>query len=449
LLLSSDTRSAVKLTEFIVGAVAEDQENEQFNSATCVMTCQRSYRTDRIEVLLHTVQAVLPTTQLDAPPEHGQLIGAMEHCATSTKRSFLEEQTTPSLSPKAAPHLVQQYLRAASGFTALAAAQRHVRHLYETVLNPARHTIEHNHNLNRAQVSRTESDAKNMATQVVPLETDEKTSKPGRRSSKAKAQEPEQVASPEPAADSTIQGANPQQELDALENQAEAPIKGSYLREKDGYDALSPAQKAACDKDFNSYLDRFTSPLEAMVGETRQDAILRAKREYCAARQEHTAHHREIAKTMLASKINCLNDKYPRDSFSLLKPDVAKEFMATAFYHHAAASKELKSFDKDVFATCKKAALREFSVLSAGIETGAAGAKDFNNTFTINIERPPIGALNQNLRIAVKPLPGKREELSAIFGKCAWYHSNQSGRTPEEREQRRATRAKTTQGLER
>jgi hypothetical protein len=186
-----------------------------------------------------------------------------------------------------------------------------------------------------------------------------------------------------------------------------------------------------------------------MVGETRQDAILRAKREYCASRQEHTAHHREIAKTMLASKINCLNDKYPRDSFSLLKPDVAKEFMATAFYHHAAASKELKSFDKDVFATCKKAALREFSALSAGIESGAAGAKDFNNTFTINIERPPIAALNQNLRIAVKPLPEKREELAAIFGKCAWYHSNQSGRTPEEREQRRAARAKTTQGLER
>jgi hypothetical protein len=342
-------------------------------------------------------------------------------------------------------------LHEATGFPALAAAQRHIRNLYETVLNPTRHTIERNHNLNlnRAQDSRTESDAMSMATQVVPLETVQQTSKPGRRSSKAREQEPEQVASQEPSATSTIQGADPQQELDALENQAEAPTKGSYLREKDGYDALSPEQKAACNKDFNSYLDRFTSPLEAMVGETRQDAILRAKTEYCAARQEHTAHHREIAKTMLASKINCLNEKYPRDSFSLLKPDVAKEFMATAFYHHAAAAKELQSFDKDVFATCKKAALREFSVLSAGIETGAAGAKDFNNTFTINIERPPIGALNQNLRIAVKPLPGKREELAAIFGKCAWYHSNQSGRTPEEREQRRAARAKTTQGLER
>ncbi|MGA7832435.1 MAG: hypothetical protein WCA21_15865 [Terracidiphilus sp.] len=395
------------------------------------------------------MQAVLTTTQLDGPSELDQLIGAMDLCALSTNRSVLEEQTIPSLSLEEAPHLVRLYLRNATGFNALAAAHGHIRNLYETVLNPARHTIEHNLNLNRAQDSRTESDAKSMATQVVPLETVEQTSKPGRRSSRAKEQEPERAASPEPAAASTIQGANPQQELDALENQAEAPTKGSYLREKDGYDALSPVQKAACDKDFNSYLDRFTSPLEAMVGETRQDAILRAKTEYCAARQEHTAHHREIAKTMLASKINCLNEKYPRDSFSLLKPDVAKEFMATAFYHHAAASKEHKSFDKDVFATCKKAALREFSVLSAGIETGAAGAKEFNNTFTINIERPPIGALNQNLRIAVKPLPGKREELAAIFGKCAWYHSNQSGRTPEEREQRRAARAKTTQGLER
>ncbi len=407
------------------------------------------YISARFEVLLHIVQAVLPTTQFDCPSELGQLIEAMEHCAPSAMRTFLEEQTIPSPSLKAESYLVQQYLRNTPGFPAPATAQRHVRNLYETVLNPARHTIERNHNLNRAHESRTESDAKSMATQVVPLETVEQTSKPGRRSSKAKEQEPERVASSEPAATSTIQGANPQQELDALENQAEAPTKGSYLREKDGYDALSPEQKAACDKDFNSYLDRFTSPLEAQVGETREDAILRAKTEYCAARQEHTAHHREIAKTMLASKINCLNDKYPRDSFSLLKPDVAKEFMATAFYHHAAASKELKSFDKDVFATCKKAALREFSALSAGIESGAAGAKDFNNTFTINIERPPIGALNQNLRIAVKPFPGKREELAAIFGKCAWYHSNQSGRTPEEREQRRAARAKTSQGLER
>ena len=205
-----------------------------------------------------------------------------------------------------------------------------------------------------------------MATQVAPLETDEKTTKPGRRSSRTKEQEPEQVVSPEPAAASTIQGADPQQELDALENQAEAPTKGSYLREKDGYDALSPEQKAVCDRDFQTHLDRRTRPIDVRDGETREDAVLRAKHEYCAARQEHTAHHRQLAKTMLASKINCLNDKYPRDSFSLLNPDVAKEFMATAFYHHAAATKGLKSFDKDVFATCRRAALREFSALCGG-----------------------------------------------------------------------------------
>ena len=68
-----------------------------------------------------------------------------------------------------------------------------IRDSYETVLNPARYTIEHNPNLNRAQETRTESDAKSMATQVVPLETDEKTSKPGRRSSKAKEQEATQT----------------------------------------------------------------------------------------------------------------------------------------------------------------------------------------------------------------------------------------------------------------
>jgi hypothetical protein len=393
------------------------------------------------------MQAVLPTTQLDCPSELGQLIGAMEHCALSTSRSFLEEQTIPFPLPKGEPLLVQQYLRDATGFPVPATVQRHIHNLYETVLNPARYTIEHNPNLNRAQETRTESDAKSMATQVVSLETDEKTSKPGRRSSKAKEQEPEQVAPPEPVAASTIQGADPQQELDALENQAEAPTKGSYLREKDGYDALSPEQKAVCDRDFQTHLDRRTRPIEVRDGETREDAVLRTKHEYCVARQEHTAHHRQLAKTMLASKINCLNDKYPRDSFSLLNPDVAKEFMATAFYHNAAAAKELKSFDKDVFATCKRAALREFSALSAGVETGAAGTKDFNNTFTMNIERPPNGALTQNLRIAVKPLPGKREELAAIFGKCAWYHSNQSGRTPEEKEQRRAARTNTAQDL--
>src|ERR1035441_6641069 len=103
-------------------------------------------------------------------------------------------------------------------------------------------------------------------------------------------------------------------------------------------------------------------PIEAKDGESRQDAILRAKKEYCVARQEHTAHHREMAKTMLASKINCLNSEYPRNSFSLKNPDVAKEFLATAFYHNAAAAKGLPVFDKDVFAASKKAALREFSV---------------------------------------------------------------------------------------
>ena len=286
-----------------------------------------------------------------------------------------------------------------------------------------------------------------MATQVAPLEASEKTTKPGRRSSRTKEQEPEQVVSPEPAAASTIQEADAQQELDALENQAEAPHKGSYLREKDGYDALSPDQKATCDKDFQTHLDRRTRPIEVRDGETREGALLRAKHDYCAARQEHTLHHRQLAKTMLASKMNCLNDKYTRDSFSLLNPDVAKEFLATAFYHHAAATKGLKSFDKDVFASCRKAALKQFSVLAAGVETGAAGTKDFNGTFAINIERPPIGSTIQNLRIAVKPLRGKREELAAIFGKCAWYHSNQSGRTPEEKEQRRAARTAATQDL--
>jgi hypothetical protein len=113
---------------------------------------------------------------------------------------------------------------------------------------------------------------------------------------------------------------------------------------------LSPEQKAACDKDFQTHLDRRTRPIEVRDGETREDAVLRAKHEYCDARQEHTAHHRQLAKTMLASKMNCLNDKYPRDSFSLLNPDVAKEFMATAFYHHSAASRGLKSFDKDRYA---------------------------------------------------------------------------------------------------
>jgi len=228
---------------------------------------------------------MLPTTQIDCPSELGQLIGAMEHCALSTSRSFLEEQTIPFPLPKGEPLLVQQYLRDATRFPVSATVQRHIRNLYETVLNPARHTIEHNHNLNRAPESRTESDAKSMATQVAPLETDEKISKPGRRSSKAKEQEPEQVAPPEPVAASTIQGADPQQELDALENQAEAPTKGSYLREKDGYDALSPEQKAVCDRDFQTHLDRRTRPIDVRDGETKEDAVLRTKHEYCAARQ--------------------------------------------------------------------------------------------------------------------------------------------------------------------
>jgi len=288
-----------------------------------------------------------------------------------------------------------------------------------------------------------------MATQVNPLEEHAAGTKAGRRGSKAKEQQVEQTAPAETDFPYAGQEASPQQELDTLDRQADAPVRGSYLREKDGYDALSPEQKAACDKDFNSYLDRFTSPLEAKVGETREDAILRAKKEYCSARQEHTAHHREMAKTMLASKINCLNSEYPRNSFSLKNPDVAKEFLATAFYHNAAAAKGLTAFDKDVFAASKKAALREFSVLATNAETGGSATKEFNNTFALSIERPPIGAPSQNLRIAAEPLPEKRQELAAIFGKCAWYHSNQSGRTPEEREQRRAARTKTTQELER
>ena len=93
------------------------------------------------------MQAVLTTTQLDGPSELDQLIGAMDLCALSTNRSVLEEQTIPSLSLEEAPHLVRLYLRNATGFNALAAAHGHIRNLYETVLNPARHTIEHNLNL--------------------------------------------------------------------------------------------------------------------------------------------------------------------------------------------------------------------------------------------------------------------------------------------------------------
>jgi hypothetical protein len=149
------------------------------------------------KVSIKRCKPVQPKTQRDGPLELGQLIGAMEHGALSTSRSFLEEQTIPFPLLKGEPLLVQQHLRNATGFPAPATVQRHIPNLYETVLNPARHTVEYNHNLNRAQDSRTESDAKSMATQVVPLETDEKTSKPGRRSSKAREQEPEQVASTE------------------------------------------------------------------------------------------------------------------------------------------------------------------------------------------------------------------------------------------------------------
>ena len=168
-----------------------------------------------------------------------------------------------------------------------------------------------------------------MATQVSPLEAPAPSAKPGRRNSKTKEHQPEQVAPSDTDFPYAGQEADPQQELDTLENQAEAPVRGSYLREKDGYNALSPEQKAVCDKDFESYLDRLTRPIEVKEGETRQDAIQRAKEEYCAARQEHTTHHREMAKVMLASKINCLNSEYPRNSFSLRSPDVAKEFLAT------------------------------------------------------------------------------------------------------------------------
>ena len=251
------------------------------------------------------------------------------------------------------------------------------------LVQPARHSIEHTDNPNRAHKSRTESEAKSMATQVNPLEDPAPSAKAGRRGSKAKEQQAEYAAPSDTDFPDAGQEADPQQELDTLENQADAPVRGSYLREKDGYDALSPEQKAVCDKDFESYLDRLTRPIEVKEGETRQDAIQRAKEEYCAARQEHTAHHREMAKTMLASKINCLNSEYPRNSFSLRSPDVAKEFLATAFYHNASAAKGLTSFDKDVFAASKKAALREFSALAASVENGGSATKEFNNTFAL------------------------------------------------------------------
>src|ERR1039457_1818532 len=125
-----------------------------------------------------------------------------------------------------------------------------------------------------------------MATQVNPLEEHAASVKAGRRGSKTKELHAEHAAPAETDFPPASQEADPQQELDALESQADAPVRESYLREKDGYDALSPEQKATCDKDFESYLDRLTRPIEVKEGETRKDAIQRAKEEYCAARQE-------------------------------------------------------------------------------------------------------------------------------------------------------------------
>jgi hypothetical protein len=53
----------------------------------------------------------------------------------------------------------------------------------------ARHSIEHTDNPNRAHESRTESEAKSMATQVNPLEEYAAGTKAGRRGSKAKEQQ--------------------------------------------------------------------------------------------------------------------------------------------------------------------------------------------------------------------------------------------------------------------
>ena len=63
------------------------------------------------------------------PPELGQLIGAMEHCALSTSRSFLEEQTIPFPLPKGEPLLVQQYLRDATRFPVSATVPVSYTHL--------------------------------------------------------------------------------------------------------------------------------------------------------------------------------------------------------------------------------------------------------------------------------------------------------------------------------
>ncbi len=304
--------------------------------------------------------------------------------------------------------------------------------------------IDHNEPSNRAHKSRTESEATSMATTIdAVVDAPETTSKRTRRASKTKeapsAPAPETISN-DNASSTPEAEAEEQRHLAAMEKESGAPVKGSYLREGAGYDALSPEQKAACDKDFQAHLEKRTRPIEQREGESKEDALLRAKQEYCADRQEHTARHGKIAQTMLKSKINCLNTD--RLSFSLMNPDVAKEFLATAFYHNAVTTKGIKSFDRETFAKCKNAAQREFAAFASSVETGKAGTKDFNNTFVLGIQRPPIGSPSNNLRIAVSPLPGKREDLAAIFGKCAFYHSNRSGRTPEEREQRKIARTR-------
>jgi hypothetical protein len=180
------------------------------------------------------------------------------------------------------------------------------------LVQPARHSIEHTDNPNRAHKSRTESEAKSMATQVNPLEEHAASAKAGRRGSKTKEQQAEHAAPAETDFPPLARKQTHNRSLTLLENQADAPVRGSYLREKDGYDALVSRAKG-------NFATRTSSPTSTGLhaqsrckeGETRQDAILRAKKEYCAARQEHTAHHREMAKTMLASKINCLNSEYP------------------------------------------------------------------------------------------------------------------------------------------
>jgi hypothetical protein len=69
-----------------------------------------------------------------------------------------------------------------------------------------------------------------MATQVNPLEAPAPSAKPGRRNSKTKEHQPEQVAPSDTDFPYAGQEADPQQELDTLENQADAPVRGSYLK---------------------------------------------------------------------------------------------------------------------------------------------------------------------------------------------------------------------------